>query len=316
MFDNPSQLEFNLASIISGCAGVISCWLIQRIFAPQEKSGTGLTRAEQANISDITATRKLRAAEDELALRWLNEKEGSVSSRELALTHIAYELLPFNPIAGPLLGNTTESDMLARVERIEKLLASVDPPESLGTLPTAQETVPAIRDPHGRQNPHAEDPQRRRSDQAIMYDALLRRCLGDDDFAWRMLHKFPLRCRAELESLSTELQRRAWTAATRRINQLRGMAANIAAENLRDALANLENVCRQQSATRADQLLEGVYGEFQQVLDFIDRAGGEPPRAERTTDENQPLSHWPASLRPAEDQDPLQLETSLAGKSS
>lgn len=273
------------------------------------------------NSNDTAAALKQRAAEDELVLQWLNEKPAIAAAcqappettrPELALTQIASELLPFNPIAVRLIGKTADADMSAAVERIEKLLASVDPPETLatlplGTLPATLEPAAAIRDSQGRHNQQFDDLQRRRTDQAIIYDTLLRRCLGDDDFAWRMLHKFPTRCRTELESLATEIRRRAWTSATRRITQLRGMAANLAAENLRDALANLEHVCRQQSATRADQLLEGVYGEFQQVLDFLARAGGEQPLEPSRNEENQPLSRWPAALLPAEDHAPLHL---------
>lgn len=272
---------------------------------------------------DTAAALRQRAAEDELVLQWLQENPASPAPRvepapevahpELALTQIASELLPFNPLAGRLQGKSAESDMTAAVERIEKLLASVDPPESLamppaGLWPASLTNATKIRDPQGRVNVQPEEPQRRRSDQAIIYDTLLRRCLGDDDFAWRMLRKFPTRCRAELDSLATELRRRAWGAATRRINQLRGIAANIAAENLRDALANLENVCRQQSATRADQLLEGVYSEFQQVLDFLARAGSEPTK-QPPTDEHQPLSRWPAGSLPADEHalHPLEL---------
>jgi HPt (histidine-containing phosphotransfer) domain-containing protein len=276
-----------------------------------------------AKQDDTAAALIQRAAEDDLVVQWLNENPARViasASRaapesappELALTQIASELLPFNPIAVRLIGKTADADMSAAVERIEKLLASVDPPESLGTMPAALETAPTIRDPQARYNMQSDDQQRRRSDQAIIYDTLLRRCLGDDDFAWRMLHKFPTRCRTELESLATEIRRRAWTSATRRITQLRGMAANLAAENLRDALANLENVCRQQSATRADQLLEGVYGEFQQVLDFLARAGGEQPR----NDEIQQLSRCPAALLPTEDHAPLSLELHPAARVS
>lgn len=285
--------------------------------------------------SETAAALKQRAAEDELVLQWLSEKPNTApASRtetprhtnhhtpapELALTQIASELLPFNPVAVCLTGKRAEADMSATVERIEKLLASVDPPESMATptpgLMPSFEVGPTIRDPHGRQQMQADEPQRRRSDQAIIYDTLLRRCLGDDDFAWRMLHKFPTRFRTEIESLATEIRRRAWTSATRRSTQLRGMAANIAADNLRDALANLENVCRQQSATRADQLLEGVHSEFQQVLDFLALASGECPLPERSHEENRPLSRWPAALLQAEDHSPTNLELHLVGRVS
>ncbi len=74
------------------------------------------------------------------------------------------------------------------------------------------------------------------------------------------------------------------------------MAANIAAENLREALANLESVCRQQSATRADQLFEGVQNEFQQVLDYLARASGICALPEREQEQGRKLSQWPATL--------------------
>jgi HPt (histidine-containing phosphotransfer) domain-containing protein len=266
-----------------------------------EKQSTHRTKQD-----DAAAVLRQREAEDEMVLKWLQDHPASTpavrsAAPELALSQIASELLPFNPIAVRLIGKTAEPDMTAAVERIEKLLASVDPPATLGKPPVGMlgiptDVTPTIRDPQGRINLQTDDQQRRCSDQAIIYDTLLRRCLGDDDFAWRMLRKFPSRCQTELELLATELRRRAWVAATRRINQLRGKAANIAAENLRDALANLEVVCRQQSATRADQLLEAVHGEFQQVLDFLARADGNCQLVQHGSDENRTASRWSAAL--------------------
>lgn len=332
MFENLGQFELNLASLFSACAGVFGCWLVQGIVQRRRKTEFLPPRVEPAKKSETAATLQQRAAEDELVLRWMNESETQKSAGSKALraasglngldpTKIAAELLPFNPLAAGLTGNRTESSMMAAVERIESLLASVDPPATFvtppaNTLESSPESVPPIRDPDARYSQQPDDPQRRRSDQAIIYDSLLRRCLGDDGFAWRMLHKFPSRCRAELESLATELRRRAWTEATRRINQLRGIAANLAADNLRDALANLEDVCRQQSATRADQLLEAVHCEFQQVLNYLDRAGGEQFLDSCDSHENQPISRWPAELLADEDSNPLHLDTPLAGRVS
>ena len=335
MFEVLGQFDLLLAGACGVFVGALGCWLVQQLvprrrrvgsprrsFAYQESPTPAITAAALQLVApqheDTAAALKQRAAEDELVLQWLADNPTfapaprNEAPPELALSKIASELLPFNPAAARLVGKTTEQDMTAAVERIEKLLASVDPPETLatlplGTLPAALEPAAAIRDPQGRVNPQPEDPQRRRTDQAIIYDTLLRRCLGDDDFAWRMLHKFPSRCRAELDSLATELRRRAWTAATRWINQLRGMAANLAADNLRDALGNLETVCRQQSATRADQLLEAVHGEFQQVLDFLARGEGLCRLEYRTVAENQPLSRWPAGSLTTEEHTPLQL---------
>lgn len=336
MFEVLSQSDPLLVGACGVFVGALGCWFVQQVVRwRQQRTSASLRRpAIQATPAaslqaamphdDTAAALKQRAAEDELVLRWLQESPASTRAAhqsneahpdlahpELALSQIASELLPFHPIAVRLTGKTAEQDMTAAVERIENLLASVDPPETLGTMPAALEPAATIRDPQGRVNPQPEDPQRRRSDQAIIYDTLLRRCLGDDDFAWRMLHKFPSRCRGELDSLAIELRRRAWTAATRRINQLRGMAANLAAENLRDALENLETVCRKQAATRADQLLEAVHGEFQQVLEFIARAGGEEPLASQTSEESQPLSRWPAGQLSNEDQVPQHTPTNL-----
>ncbi len=331
MFEFLGQFDQLFAGVCGVFVGALGCWFVQQLVR-REPRAVSLQQTPALQNSprpalqaampnhDADAGLKQRAADDELVLQWLQENPAgsprNAAHPELALSQIASELLPFNPVAVRLIGKTAESDMTAAVERIEMLLASVDPPQSLttlplGTMPAALEPAATIRDPQGRVNPQPEDPQRRRSDQAIIYDTLLRRCLGDDDFAWRMLHKFPSRCRAEIDSLATELRRRAWTAATRRISQLRGMAANLAADNLRDALGNLETVCRKQSATRADQLLEAVQGEFQQVLEFIARAGGAEPLASQTSEESQPLSRWPAGQLSNEDQRvPLALPVS------
>jgi HPt (histidine-containing phosphotransfer) domain-containing protein len=315
MFDNFGQLEFNLASLVSGVVGVVSCWLVQRMFAPPVQQISPSPRFAETNTWLSPLARQKRAAEDELVLRWLNEQPEACAQTappELALQEIASELLPFNPIAVRFVNKVTESDMTAAVERIEQLLASVDPPESLGIMTNA--AASGVRDPQGRLNSQPEEPQRRRSDQAIIYDALLRRCLGDHDFAHRMLNKFPARCRLELESLEEEIQRGTWPSATRRINQLRGMAANIAAENLREALANLEQVCRQEAAPRAAALLEAVQCEFQQVLTYLDQTAKDRT-AEPPADENkQPSSRWSAALFDADEQTPPSLELQAAGR--
>lgn len=149
---------------------------------------------------------------------------------------------------------------LEKLERVESLLELALEPTTTNTLPEGELRLAGAR---------PKDDSRRRDDGAVDWQALLQRCLGDVDFARRMLARFTERVPKVLSALDQALGERDFTGAARCANLLRGIASNLAAEKLRVLVADLEAACREGSELRADQLLREVRGETQACLDYV-----------------------------------------------
>jgi len=114
-------------------------------------------------------------------------------------------------------------------------------------------------------------PQRRLADQPIDVDALQRRCLGDADFARRMLDRFKERIDDDVAALAGHVSDGNAHAAAQAAHALKGLAANMSAQSLEREAAELENLCRREELSAAVDRLDPLHREAQRCREFLDR---------------------------------------------
>ena len=115
--------------------------------------------------------------------------------------------------------------------------------------------------------PDTQDPQ---PDVApIDLPSLLERCMGDMAFVETILKKFEEQALATLGALSECVAAGNAPEAARKAHALKGAAANLSAEPLRAAAAQLEQIGRKGQLEMADACLKQIHVELEQCLAFI-----------------------------------------------
>ena len=97
-------------------------------------------------------------------------------------------------------------------------------------------------------------------------DQFLARCLGNAEFAWRILQKFQRIFEDDLEGMQQALRLSDAEAVARVAHRLKGSAGNVAAMRLRHVLANLEQSGRHGRLDEVPRQLELLVDEWWQFL--------------------------------------------------
>ena len=93
--------------------------------------------------------------------------------------------------------------------------------------------------------------------------------MGDRDFALQLLEELQTQFPGELESLSACLDDGALQDVVRLAHTFKGLAANVAADGLRDAAFQLEQSARLADFTAARQRMETVRLEWDRLNAYL-----------------------------------------------
>jgi CheY-like chemotaxis protein/HPt (histidine-containing phosphotransfer) domain-containing protein len=127
--------------------------------------------------------------------------------------------------------------------------------------PNPTEPVPALPAPN-------EPTTSANESRPLDWEPLLRRCCGRDEFARQILAKFREQSVQILDTLVQGCQQRDGELATRSAHSLKGMAATVSAEPLRQAAARAEAVSRAGDWDAVEQHLNGLRRELEECLAF------------------------------------------------
>jgi HPt (histidine-containing phosphotransfer) domain-containing protein len=102
--------------------------------------------------------------------------------------------------------------------------------------------------------------------------ALLKRCRGKSELATRLLNTFAASVDAQLAELRATLDGANWEVFTRVAHTIKGASANLAAEPVRAAAADLEQLGKAADAGAAEAALARLEAELRECVAYIPRA--------------------------------------------
>lgn len=105
------------------------------------------------------------------------------------------------------------------------------------------------------------------------HDELVARCMGNLDFAERILMKFHDRCNQDVDELEREFRQRNIDAVTRLAHRIKGAAANVSAPRLRTCAADIESLGRKQQIPEIEGRLEQLRNEWSRFVDSVETLG-------------------------------------------
>ena len=103
-------------------------------------------------------------------------------------------------------------------------------------------------------------------------DALLERCMGDDQFRDRLLQKFAEQAQVSVEKIDAALAGGDAQQLARAAHGLKGTAANLSAPYVRQIAAEIEALGNQQMLESAEKLVDSLRIEVGRCLDFMRQA--------------------------------------------
>lgn len=106
----------------------------------------------------------------------------------------------------------------------------------------------------------------------INFDAFVDRCMGDREFALQVLGEFQSQMPGELDRLAECVQRRDMTNLSSRAHTIKGLAANISAEGLREVAYRLEQAARTADVSAATTCVAMVRREWDRLQRYLDQA--------------------------------------------
>lgn len=110
-------------------------------------------------------------------------------------------------------------------------------------------------------------------DSAIQFDQLLQRCMGNVDFADRLLTKFISRLPGDVDELKSSIQQGSPDEVARVAHRIKGACASVAADRMKDVAEELE--------------AEGRGGQIDEPMDWMDRIESEADRLLTTVNQYQ-----------------------------
>jgi two-component system sensor histidine kinase/response regulator len=119
-------------------------------------------------------------------------------------------------------------------------------------------------------SPDSPDAADRQSDEPpIDFDALVRRCLGNEELAASLLQKFEQRVDGDLRRIGEHIEAADAGAVASVAHGLKGAAANLAASDLSRATAELEASARDGELHDADAMLTRIESEWNRCKDAL-----------------------------------------------
>ncbi|MDB5296013.1 MAG: hybrid sensor histidine kinase/response regulator [Phycisphaerales bacterium] len=179
---------------------------------------------------------------------------------------------------------TKPVDPEALVETIRSVARAAPAAGATETPSTAATAVDAVQaGPRVEARAEADDKKVR---PPIDAGSLLNRCQGKSSLAERLLGKFEQQLAAQVDALRQSLDRQDREVLTRVAHTVKGTAANMSAEPLREAAAELERFGAAAEFDAAVASLERLAAEARQCLDYVPAAveqvrlsGGSRPAA-------------------------------------
>jgi histidine phosphotransfer protein HptB len=102
---------------------------------------------------------------------------------------------------------------------------------------------------------------------------LLGRCLGNVEFAQRILGKFQERCDEDLEALEAAVCDGDGEAIARLAHRLKGASANASASGLRKHASEIEHAARHESLEEVPASLESLKHEWTRFSEAVSQLG-------------------------------------------
>ena len=99
--------------------------------------------------------------------------------------------------------------------------------------------------------------------------SLLARCVDDREFCALMLHKFSRRAGDQMAAIDRAVASSNLAELTVRAHTLKGVAANLAADSLASAAAELERLARQSQLDRLAAAVSRVRGELERTVQMV-----------------------------------------------
>lgn len=107
------------------------------------------------------------------------------------------------------------------------------------------------------------------SSAALNYEELLARCMGNIEFAERVIEKFQSSFGQDLENLETGLQSEDAETVTTFAHRLKGSSASVGAHGLRQWAAEIEQLGRADRLPEARQPVRHLRREWSRFLDHV-----------------------------------------------
>jgi HPt (histidine-containing phosphotransfer) domain-containing protein len=108
-----------------------------------------------------------------------------------------------------------------------------------------------------------------RTSAALDYEELLARCMGNIEFAERVLDKFQSSFGQELENLENGLNSENAETVTMIAHRLKGASASVGAPGLRQWAAEIEQLGRADRLNEAQQPAQHLRDEWSRFLDHV-----------------------------------------------
>ncbi len=102
------------------------------------------------------------------------------------------------------------------------------------------------------------------------HDELIARCMGNLDFAERILNKFQERCNQDVDELEREFRVRNIGAVTCLAHRIKGAAANVSAPRLQACAAAIESFGRAEQFPEIQHRLEQLRNEWSRFVDSVE----------------------------------------------
>jgi CheY-like chemotaxis protein len=146
----------------------------------------------------------------------------------------------------------------------------VDPDVLLATIRRLLSASPAPAAPETK--PAATTAPTPTSTTPIDAPALLKRCRGKSELATRLLNTFAASVDAQLAELHSTLDAANWEVFTRTAHTIKGASANLAANPVSAAAADLERLGKAADASLAAETLARLESEIRACVEFIPHA--------------------------------------------
>ena len=141
-----------------------------------------------------------------------------------------------------------------------------------GPAPVAGAVAPA--EPTAAQAPPSREPSTASAPLSPPLDvkSLVARCMGDGGFAGKILDTFQKQVTHDLESLAKSLSERDIEVFTRVAHTIKGTAANLSADRVRQAAFELEQLGRRHDLDHAQEAMDRLRAELECCLAYLPEA--------------------------------------------
>ncbi|GAF84947.1 unnamed protein product, partial [marine sediment metagenome] len=130
---------------------------------------------------------------------------------------------------------------------------------------------PACEPSTGRDTQETVEPGSRTADKSAPFDmtSLLSRCMGSQEFLGKILTKFETTAAKYLKDIEEGIEAADAEQVGRLAHSLKGAAANLSAESLRQAALEMEQLGKSGELTNAGECLEKLKSEIERCLDYL-----------------------------------------------